>query len=73
MLLTQSREAFLEGHVEAFRILGGFPTHHIRYDNLKPAVNQVCFGDRNRIESQRWTAFRSHYDFHLGCHCCNVS
>jgi len=59
---SQSQEAFMEGHAEAFRVLGGVPTRHIRYDNLKPAVNKVCFG-RSRIESQRWTAFRSHYGF----------
>jgi transposase len=59
---SQSQEAFMQGHAEAFRVLGGVPTRHIRYDNLKPAVNKVCFG-RNRIESQRWTAFRSHYGF----------
>jgi transposase len=60
--VSESQEAFMQGHVEAFRILGGLPTRHIRYDNLKPAVNRVCFG-RTRIESQRWTAFRSHYGF----------
>lgn len=60
--LTQSQEAFLEGHVEAFRVLGGVPTRHIRYDNLRSAVDQICFG-RSRVESQRWTAFRSHYGF----------
>jgi transposase len=60
--VSESQEAFMQGHVEAFRILGGVPTRHIRYDNLKPAVNRVCFG-RTRIESQRWTAFRSHYGF----------
>lgn len=59
---SQSQEAFMQGHADAFRVLGGVPTRHIRYDNLKPAVNQVCFG-RSRIESQRWTAFRSHYGF----------
>lgn len=59
---TQSQEAFLQGHAEAFRVLGGVPTRHIRYDNLSAAVNQVCFG-RTRIETQRWTAFRSHYSF----------
>lgn len=52
----------MEGHVEAFRVLGGVPTKHIRYDNLKPAVRQVCTG-RNRVESERWTTFRSHYGF----------
>ena len=59
---TQSQEAFLQGHVDAFAALGGVPTRHIRYDNLKPAVNQVCFG-RSRVESTRWVAFRSHYQF----------
>jgi hypothetical protein len=59
---SEAQEAFLEGHVEAFRVLGGVPTRHIRYDNLKPAVNQVCTG-RSRVESERWVAFRSHYGF----------
>ncbi len=45
--------------VAAFETLGGVPCGQIRYDNLKPAVYRVCFG-RNRIESQRWVAFRSH-------------
>ena len=57
---SQSQEAFMQGHVDAFRILGGIPTRHIRYDNLKPAVSTVCFG-RSRVESQRWVAFRSHF------------
>ncbi|MEO3929108.1 IS21 family transposase [Micromonosporaceae bacterium B7E4] len=60
---SQGQEAFMEGHVEAFRVLGGVPTRHIRYDNLRPAVRQVLFG-RGRVESQRWVAFRSHYGFH---------
>jgi hypothetical protein len=59
---TASQEAFLEGHEEAYRVLGGVPWRHVRYDNLRPAVNEVCFG-RTRVESQRWTAFRSHYGF----------
>jgi transposase len=59
---SQSQEAFMEGHVEAFAVLGGVPTRHIRYDNLKPAVKRVCFG-RTRVESTRWVAFRSHYGF----------
>ncbi|MEU9455822.1 hypothetical protein [Streptomyces sp. NPDC048277] len=57
---SQAQESFLEGHAEAFRVLGGVPTRHIRYDNLKPAVRQVCTG-RNRVESERRTTFRSHY------------
>lgn len=59
---TASQEAFLEGHVEAFSALGGVPTVHIRYDNLKPAVRQVLFG-RSRAESARWAAFRSWYGY----------
>ncbi|MFG2851789.1 IS21 family transposase [Streptomyces mirabilis] len=59
---SQAQESFMEGHVEAFRVLGGVPTRHIRYDNLKPAVRTVCTG-RSRVESERWTAFRSHYGF----------
>lgn len=59
---TGSQEAFMEGHVEALSVMGGVPWRHIRYDNLKSAVNEVCFG-RTRLESQRWTAFRSHYGF----------
>jgi transposase len=59
---SQAQESFMEGHVAAFRALGGVPTRHIRYDNLKPAVNQVCTG-RSRVESERWVAFRAHYGF----------
>lgn len=62
VFLSEGQEAFMEGHVEAFRTLGGIPTRHIRYDNLRPAVQRVCFG-RSRVESQRWLAFRSHYGF----------
>ncbi|MFF1916274.1 hypothetical protein ACFVYE_32745 [Streptomyces sp. NPDC058239] len=52
----------MEGHVAAFKVLGGVPSRHIRYDNLKPAVNRVCTS-RSRVESERWTSFRSHYGF----------
>ena len=52
----------MEGHVAAFNVLGGVPTRHIRYDNLKPAVNRVCTG-RSRVESERWLTFRAHYGF----------
>lgn len=55
---SQGQEAFLQGHLEAFRVLGGVPTRHIRYDNLRPAVSQVCFG-RSRTETVKWAAFRS--------------
>ena len=58
---TQAQEAFLEGHVLAFRQFGGVP-ERIRYDNLKPAVTRVCKG-RDRDESERFIALRSHYGF----------
>lgn len=59
---TQGQEAFLEGHQQAFEVLGGTPLDKIRYDNLKSAVSRVLFG-RNRTESARWVAFRSHHGF----------
>ncbi|WP_394252041.1 IS21 family transposase [Arthrobacter pityocampae] len=61
---TQAQEAFLEGHIEAFTLLGGIPTKHIRYDNLTSAVTAVVFGQgRQRTENDRWVLFRSHYGF----------
>jgi transposase len=59
---TQGQEAFLEGHQHAFDILHGIPVDKIRYDNLKSAVARVLFG-RDRVESDRWVAFRSHHRF----------
>lgn len=59
---SQCQESFLEGHVFAFAQLGGVPVVHIRYDNLKNAVTRVLMG-RNRLESQKWVLFRSHYGF----------
>jgi transposase len=58
---TQAQEAFLEGHVLAFQHFGAVPAR-IRYDNLKPAVIRVCKG-RDRQESERFIALRSHYGF----------
>ena len=59
---TQSQEAFLEGHIDAFEEIGGIPTRHIRYDNLTSAVQAVLYGNgRGRIENERWGLFRSHY------------
>lgn len=55
------QEAFLEGHVHAFNVLGGVPSGKVRYDNLKSAVAQVLGFSRQRVETQRWTAFRSHF------------
>lgn len=59
---TQSQEAFLQGHIEAFDAIGGIPTRHIRYDNLTSAVTKVLSG-RRRDENDRWVLFRSHYGF----------
>ncbi len=58
---SEGQEAFLEGHQIAFERLGGAPGR-VRYDNLKAAVVRVLAG-RERVESDRFTALRSHYGF----------
>jgi len=58
---TQAQEAFLQGHVLGFEHFGAVPGR-IRYDNLKPAVVRVLKG-RDRAESERFIALRSHYGF----------
>ncbi len=58
---SSGQEAFFEGHAYAFDVLGGVPTGKIRYDNLKAAVANVIGFSRQRVEADRWTAFRSHY------------
>lgn len=56
-----NQQSFLEAHVEAFAYFGAvFPV--IRYDNLTEAVKKVLKG-RQRIESDRFIALRSHYLF----------
>jgi len=59
--LNEAQEVFLDGHVHAFEHFGGVPKR-IRYDNLKAAVERVLKG-RDRIESDRFVALRSHYGF----------
>ncbi len=59
--LNQAQQVFLDGHVRAFEHMGGVPGR-IRYDNLKPAVVRVLKG-RDRAESERFIAMRSHYGF----------
>jgi transposase len=59
--LNQAQQAFLDGHVRAFAHVGGVPGR-VRYDNLKPAVVRVLKG-RDRTESERFIALRSHYGF----------
>jgi len=58
---SEGQEAFLEGHVIAFARLGGVPMR-IRYDNAKALVARVLRG-RDRNETERFTALRSHYGF----------
>jgi transposase len=60
--LSGGQEAFFEGHEHAFGVLGGVPRGKVRYDNLKSAVASVLGFTRARVETDRWTAFRSHYD-----------
>jgi len=59
--LSGGQEAFFEGHEHAFRVLGGVPSGKVRYDNLKAAVARVIGFSRSREETDRWTAFRSHW------------
>jgi transposase len=58
---SEGQEAFLEGHVIAFARLGGVPAR-IRYDNARALVARVLRG-RDRTESERFIALRSHYGF----------
>ena len=59
--LNEAQEVFLDGHVRAFEAFGGV-AGTVRYDNLKAAVVRVMKG-RDRLESQRFVALRSHYGF----------
>lgn len=59
--LNEAQEVFLDGHVRAFEFFGGV-AGTIRYDNLKAAVVRVMKG-RDRLESERFVAMRSHYGF----------
>lgn len=58
---SEGQEAFLEGHVTAFARIGGVPAR-IRYDNARALVARVLKG-RNRNETERFIALRSHYAF----------
>ena len=58
---NQAQEAFIDGHDRAFEHFDGTPAR-VRYDNLKPAVARVLMG-RNRLETERFVALRSHYLF----------
>ena len=56
---SEGQEAFFEGHVHAFNMLGGVPAGKVRYDNLTSAVARVLGFTRARVETDMWTAFRS--------------
>ena len=58
---AETTEAFLEGHVEAFRYLDGVP-QTILYDNTKLAVAQIL-GDGTRKRTQAFSELQSHYLF----------
>jgi transposase len=56
-----TQQALLEGHEYAFDYFGGvFRT--LRYDNLTAAVKKILRG-RQRIETERMIAFRSHWGY----------
>jgi hypothetical protein len=44
-------------------VLGGVPAGKVRYDNLTSAVARVLGFTRARVETDRWTAFRSWVGF----------
>jgi len=56
---TEKLEAFLEGHVRAFRWFGGVPRECV-YDNPKTAVTRILTGPE-RQEHQRLASLRAHY------------
>jgi len=56
-----TQQAFLEAHELAFRYFGGV-FHRLRYDNLALAVKRILRG-RERSQSTRFIAFRSHWRF----------
>jgi transposase len=56
-----TQQAFLDAHEHAFAYFGGvFRT--LRYDNLASAVKKILRG-RQRVETERVIAFRSHWGF----------
>lgn len=53
-------ETFWEGHVQAFRFLGGVP-RRITYDNTKVAVSQIL--GKERLLTRGFLQLKSHYLF----------
>ena len=58
---SEITEAFLDGHVSAFSLLGGVP-QSILYDNTKLAVAKIL-GDGRRQRTRAFTELQSHYLF----------
>lgn len=56
-----TQQAFLEAHELAFHYFGGV-FRRLRYDNLSSAVKKILRG-RQRVETDRLIAFRSHWGF----------
>ncbi|MGH9563712.1 MAG: IS21 family transposase [Terracidiphilus sp.] len=56
-----TQQAFLEAHEHAFAFFGGV-FRKLRYDNLTLAVKKILRG-RQRVETERVIAFRSHWGF----------
>lgn len=56
-----TQQAFLEAHEHAFDYFGGV-FHRLRYDNLGSAVKRILRGSQ-RQETERFIAFRSHWQF----------
>jgi transposase len=56
-----TQQAFLEAHEHAFAFFGGV-FKKLRYDNLTMAVKKILRG-RQRVETERVIAFRSHWGF----------
>lgn len=55
----EKQEAFFDGHIKCFELMGGVP-YKIAYDNLKTAVKKVLQGS-NREEQEQFISLRTHY------------
>jgi transposase len=56
-----TQQALLEGHEMAFDYFGGV-FHKLRYDNMTSVVKKILRG-RQRVETDRIIAFRSHWGY----------
>ena len=58
---AETTEAFCDGHISAFRLLGGVP-QSVLYDNTKLAVAKILGGGKRR-RTRVFTELQSHYLF----------